>query len=240
MPIERYYTPVSFDLNGLLEIKETEFHHMTRVMRTRHGDSVELVNGKGALAQATVQDIGKEKALLQIDSIFQEPERPVQLILAQAFPKQNRLDFILEKGTELGVDAFWLFPGHLSVKKEIYPNQIERAQAVLIAAMKQCGRLTLPEVMIQPSLDQWKGIASTIYFGDLSENAPPFKDAWANDPSQAYPIIFVTGPESGFSGEEVRLLRTCGAIGVKLHENVLRTDTASLMALSLLSHWLMR
>ena len=238
MPIERYFLDNCFKINGHHELKGSEFHHLAHVMRTRKGDTVELVNGKGALAEAAVQDVLKEKALLKIENLVQEPTRPCRLILAQAMPKSNRLDFILEKGTELGVDTFWLFPGDCSAKKEIFPNQQERARALTIAAMKQCGRLTLPDIILQPALDQWPSLVEmTVFFGDLEPEAPPFEVAWKQLSSPSYPIVFITGPEAGLSKQEGQLLRSKGATGVKLHSNILRTDTASLMALGLLSHW---
>jgi 16S rRNA (uracil1498-N3)-methyltransferase len=239
MPAERYFLDHDLQLNGYQELKGSEFHHLAHVMRTQKGESIELVNGKGILAQATVQNISKDKALLKIEQVHQASTSPCRLILAQAYSKSHRMDFILEKGTELGVDSFWLFPGLHSAKKECYPSQLERAQAVTIAAMKQCGRLYLPEIILQPSIDQWKNFDNmTAFFGNLEPEAPLFEKAWRSLHSPAFPLVFVTGPEGGFSQQEIIGLKEKGALGVKLHENILRTETASLMALSLLSHWL--
>lgn len=240
MPAERYYLDHVFKLHEQQELKGSEFHHLAHVMRTRKGNMVELVNGKGSLAQAIVQDLTKDKAILKIEHLYQQPDIPCRLILAQAMPKLNRLDFILEKGTELGVNSFWLFPGHHSAKKECYPSQLERSQLVAIAAMKQCGRLYLPTLHLQPAIDQWQNLINTpTFFGDLDPKAPLFETAWKSLNNFSNPIMFVTGPEGGFSQQEVQCLKDQGAQGVKLHDNILRTDTASLMALSLLSHWLL-
>lgn len=238
MPAERYFLEGSFQLHESQELTGSEFHHLAHVMRTRKGEHVELVNGQGALAQAIVDNLKKDKAILTIERVDQEKKSPCRLILAQAFPKPNRLEFILEKGTELGVDAFWLFPGHHSMKKDCYPSQIERARTITIAAMKQCGRLYLPSICVQPPIDQWEAFTQTAFFGDLDPIAPLFEVAWRQLNSPSYPIVFMTGPEGGFSSQEERTLTHLGAIGVKLHANVLRTETASIMALSLLSHWL--
>lgn len=237
MPIERYFSATSFQMNQVCELKEAEFHHLAHVMRTRKGDTVELVNGQGSLAQAHVQSIEKNRALLQIENVLQADPPSYQLILAQALPKPNRLDFILEKGTELGVTSFWLFPGELSAKKEFYPHQVERAQSLTIAAMKQCGRLTLPEIHLLPPLAQWTKWPSLAFFGDVEPKAPAFEAVWKQ--SQGSFSLFITGPESGFSAQEVEVLKNQGVKGVKLHPHILRTETASLMALSLLSHWMM-
>lgn len=240
MRAERYFFESSFKSDEYQELKGSEFHHLAHVMRARKGDAIELVNGKGALAQAFVQDLTKDKALLKIGKVHQQPEPPCRLILAQAIAKSNRMDFILEKGTELGVDSFWLFPGHHSAKKEYYPSQIEHGRMVTIAAMKQCGRLYLPSMVLQPPIDHWQNLTTmSTFFGDLDPEAPFFQHAWKELTSPTYPILFITGPEGGLSKQEVQSLKNQGALSVKLHDHILRTETASLVALSLLSHWLL-
>lgn len=237
MPSERFFLEHSFKAQECQELTGAEFHHLAHVMRAHKGDAVELINGKGALAQATVEQLKKDKALLRIIQVDQQPESPCRFILAQAIPKANRLDLILEKGTELGVDCFWLFPGVHSLKKECYPNQIERARVVTISAMKQCGRLYLPSIEMRPPIDQWNPLNDkTAFFGDLDKQAPLFEKSLRKASPFSSPIVFITGPEGGFSAEEEQSLRDLGAIGVKLHANVLRTETASLMAVSLMTH----
>jgi len=242
MPAERYYIESEIQPNLVVELKNSEFHHLVHVMRSKKGDEVELVNGKGSIGLAIINDLKKDKALLQIIKAEHHPSPPFRLILAQAFPKPHRLDLILEKGTELGVNEFWLFPGHHSAQKNWFPSNMDRAKSVTIAAMKQCGRLDLPQVCYLPelSMDKWKDLQSTTpFFGDLSTQACLFQSAWYKEASHKYPIVFAIGPEGGFSNEEEDILRNLGAIGVRLHENILRTETASIMAISLLSHWLL-
>ena len=240
MPAERYFVEDAFRVGETCELKGSEFHHLAHVMRTRKGEEVELVNGRGALAQAVVHQLGKDRAALTIQNVLQEEYVPAcRIILAQAMPKPNRLDFILEKGTELGVDCFWLFPGNLSAKKEFFPHQLERARHLTIAAMKQCGRLILPAIELKPALEEWPVLDHLLpYFGDVSPDAPLFEETSDAIRSAGIPILFFTGPESGFNMQETDVLRNLGAKGVKLHSNILRTDTASLVALSLISHWL--
>ena len=204
MPAERYFIEECLIAGKTCELKGAEFHHLAHVMRTRKGEEVELVNGKGALAQAIVDQMGKDRADLNIQSVHQAPEPPCRMILAQAFPKPNRLEFILEKGTELGVDAFWLFPGELSAKKEFFPHQLERARLLTISAMKQCGRLTLPGIELKPSLDKWPLLEQALpFFGDVEPEAPLFEDSASAIRAANLPILFFTGPESGFNENEV-------------------------------------
>lgn len=239
MPAERYFIEEPLIAGKSFELKGAEFHHLAHVMRTRKGEEVELVNGKGTLAQATVEQVGKDRATLSIQTLHEAPEALCRIILAQAFPKPNRLDFILEKGTELGVDTFLLFPGDLSAKKDFFPHQMERARLLTISAMKQCGRLMLPAIELKPPLEKWPLLEQVLpFFGDVEPEAPLFEDSAQAIRAASDPVLFFTGPESGFSAKEVDILRKLGAQGVKLHSNILRTDTASIAALSLLSHWM--
>lgn len=241
MPVERYFLDESLKQHETKLIKGTEFHHLAHVLRSRLGDAVEIVNGRGVLAQATIQSIAKDQAMVRIEQLADEAPVSNRMILAQALPKANRLDFILEKGTELGVDEFWLFPGQLSQKKDFSANQFERARSITIAAMKQCGRLTLPAIKILPALEKWSQMSGRAFFGHTGEDAELFSRVWEQT-KQTHsddPITFFVGPESGWSPEEIQQLRLKGAKGVKLHNNVLRTDTASLAAVSLIHHWML-
>src|SRR5258708_13297326 len=96
--------------------------------------------------------LDKKQASLRIDSVLQDKESVKQIILAQGLPRMNHLEWIVEKGTELGVSAFWLFPGLLSEKVALSDNQHTRLQHLILAATNQCGRLTLPELVLNPPL----------------------------------------------------------------------------------------
>lgn len=236
MPAERYYHPELLEEGNRIHIKDQEHHHLVHVMRTRLGDSIEIVNGNGQLAQAVVDSLQKKSATLLINSIETEQPSKERIILAQGMPRQNRLEFILEKCTELGVTEIWLFPAARSEKKDFSENQLERIHLLTVAAMKQCGRLFLPKIVIMPQLKQWKDIEiSPIFFGDTGPHAEPFSVSWQKL-GKKNEAIFCIGPESGFAPEEIDYLQQLNALGVKLHPNILRTDTAAIAAITLLSH----
>lgn len=226
MPINRYFIDLPLTKEEAVFLEGDEAYHLISVTRIKVGEIVELVNGKNQLAHAEVIEIKKKEALLKIQKVETTSPPQHQFILAQAIPRLNRLDTILEKGTELGMSAIWLFPGQRSEKKEI--NE-ERSKKIIINAMKQCGRLDLPPIVLKPPLEKWQKqeIVNKPYFGDLSANAPSFSTVKENQ------IIFFIGPESGFAENEIEILKGFQAKGVKLHPNILRTDTASLVALSI-------
>ncbi len=230
MPAERYFLDALFSEGQEIALAGDECHHLCTVMRTQVGEKVELVNGKNQLAVASVQAIGKKRALLRLESLSSKTPPP-SVILAQAIPRFHRLETILEKGTELGATQFWLFPGMRSEKKELSPAQQERMRLIAISAMKQCGRLDLPAIELMPPLASWPIPIGNLFYGDTRPDAPRFKGR----ATLADPLLFFIGPEKGFDEKEIALLeQKFGAMGVKLHENILRTDTASLVALSLI------
>ncbi len=235
MPAERYFYNQHIDTGAILSLTDQEYHHLVHVMRSQPNDEIELVNGQGLLAKARVQTIAKKNVLLQVESTQLATPPATQLILAQAIPRMNRLEFILEKSTELGVTEIWLFPGTHSERKHFNAQQMERLQAITIAAMKQCGRLFLPKLIMTPKLSAWQEIPIPAFFGDISPAAPPLASVWQPHPTNPSACICI-GPESGFTAEETARLLQLGMKGVKLHPNILRTDTAAIAALSLLSH----
>lgn len=233
MPADCYYSPEIFHQSQKIILEGTEAHHLINVMRKRADDFVTVVNGQGQLAIARIEENEKRRALLTIVEIKSEEAVQQKLILAQGLPKMNRLETILEKATELGMAEIWLFPCQGSEKQDLTPNQKERMQGILVSAMKQCGRLYLPKIEILSPLKKWNSLPYSAYFGDLRTSAEAFWTLLVEKTKRS--MIFFIGPESGFSEEEIGYLERLGAKGLKLHQNILRTDTAAITACYLMS-----
>ncbi len=99
--------------------------------------------------------------------------------------------------------------------------------------MKQCGRLHLPKIVFRQDLDNWKDLEYPAFFGDVETSARSFLDVYKREDAHKG-VMFFIGPETGFSDKETDKLRTLGVTGVKLSGNILRTDTAALVALALI------
>lgn len=236
MPVERFFSSSELVPGQQIPLKDREFHHLAHAVKIKEGETVELVNGKGVLATATVIKLGKKEAILNIlESVFSPPSS-IEVILAQALPRMNRLDNILEKATELGVTQIWVFPGMHSERKQLSDAQMEHMQQIVLSAMKQCGRMHLPSISIKPSLLKWPKMEYAAFFGDVDPLAPSLYQLLS--PTEQQSSIFFIGPESGFSEEETCHLTSLGVKGVKLNSNILRTDTAAIAALSLITHYL--
>lgn len=231
MPENRFFTPQPLNI-GEAVLEEEEAHHLQHVMRLVEGDRVELIDGRGSLAKAVIKKRTKRAIFLEVKEVHIDPPTDFSVIIAQAIPRFQRLDVILEKGTELGMTELWLFPGVKSEKIQFTEPQKERVQKILISAIKQCGRLYLPKVFYKEPLKEWNDLPYPLFFGDLTPNTPRFIDAYGT-PEKG--VIFAVGPESGWSQEEQGSLKKLKGKAVSLSSNILRTDTAPLAALSLIS-----
>lgn len=203
-------------------LSDEEEKHL-RVLRVREGEAVEIVNGHGVLAKATLL----KRGTLSITQILRNEKRHPLALLAIGMPRRQKVEWIIEKGTELGADSFLLFPCERSEQE--LPSHTERLHALAVSAMKQSGRLFLPTFQLLSSLNEAVRASPFRLFGDVRTSAPLLID----EPLPSAPLFF-TGPEGGFTKEEITLLENSPAKGVKLHENILRAETAPLAALSVL------
>jgi 16S rRNA (uracil1498-N3)-methyltransferase len=237
MPHDRFYTENELSPGSGFTLENDEFHHLTHVMRVKVDEEIECFNGKGALSQARVVRLEKKAAHLEVIEVQNTLPPSCPLIIAQALTRASKLDYIVEKGCELGMNTLWLYRADHSEKGDISPNQWTRLQHLMIMACKQSGQLWLPEIKFFPSLAALPREGLTEYFGDTDPNAPYFESAWKRSPPQKG-ALFAVGPERGFSDKEEVQLKARGAVGVRLSPLILRTETAPLAALALMSHWL--
>jgi 16S rRNA (uracil1498-N3)-methyltransferase len=236
MPLHRYYSDRELTTGSVVTLTDVENHHLVRVVRAVEGQNVEIVNGRGVLATATVHLVKGSLAQLEVTDIQHAVASSRKLILVQALPRIPRLDFIIEKATELGVDQIILFPAVKSERPALSAQQQQRCQMIAVNAMKQCGRLFLPELVCWPKISKWPVFTGRGYFGDVNPQAAPlWQILCASSQPADVPLAFCVGPESGLTDAEEATLVQLGWQGVKLHTNILRTDTAPLVALSLLS-----
>jgi 16S rRNA (uracil1498-N3)-methyltransferase len=219
MPAERFYKDI--DLHGLISIEGAEHHHLAHVMRVRIGDEIEVVNGRGGLARAKVIAISRHDASLEILTASQTSTLASKLSLAVPLMRPSKLELVIEKCTELGADAFYLYPAQYSEKDDLSQHQVDRLHLIAISAMKQCGRLDLPPLKLVDSLNDLLIMPAIFLFGDTRPNTE-FHREKEN-------VVFITGPEKGFSTKELELLDK-KAKGVRLHRNILRAETAPIVA----------
>ncbi len=234
MPAYRYYIESSFKEKEIT-LKGPEHEHLQRVMKQREQERAELVNGQGSLAQATILQIGKKETLFEIDRVDFHPIT-FKFILYQALTTPSHLEIIAEKGTELGMSELLLFRGEHSTGY-FSEQKCKRLELKIIAALKQSGRLYLPTIKWVENLESIDNQADFSCFGDVEKDAPPlFRILPKSKALRSF--SFCSGPERGFTDQEIEALKKKGFLGASLHSNILRTETAPLTFLSLIHHHL--
>jgi len=231
MPAYRFYLdrPLQEGAEGPLAPKEAR--HVS-VMRLAEGEQIELINGKNQVAIATLTTVSAKKVEVEIKSVRQGMAKRREFVLYQALCESARLDLLLQKTTELGVSEIKLFPAERSPKKALSDHQKERMDALLISAIKQCGRLDLPILSFMGPIAAWQLPQEPLFFGDTSPQTPLLLSCLKEEKR----VGFVVGPPSGFTEKEVEELTKRGALGVKLNEHILRSETAAITAVSLGMH----
>jgi 16S rRNA (uracil1498-N3)-methyltransferase len=217
-----------------IELSPEEARHALTVLRLSAGDEVELFDGAGGVAQGTLASAGKKGATVEIAHRQLAPRPSFEVELAFAIPKGKRLDWLLEKATELG--AAVLSPVVLErsvVTPDLSEHAAERWRGICISAAKQCGNNFLPK--INPPRELGRFLAEMLpgdrllILGD-PDGQPllPFLNAHPH-PSAA---TIMVGPEGGISeGEQAQIVRA-GFAAVRLGNLILRVETAAIALLA--------
>ena len=219
--------------------------HLNRVLRLGRGDLIEVWDGQGRsyTAQITQSDEAKSRARL-LTPILREREPRLKLTLAKALIKGERMDFVLQKGTELGVHTFVPTICRRSVVrlgKEREIRRRQRWQRIVREAAKQCGRTFVPVVTpvlgLEKVLQEYREKGSQIIFPYEGEEGRGLDEVLGNIFTQSGTgagVLLMVGPEGGFTPEEVGLAAQYGAQIVSLGPRVLRSETATLAAVSII------
>jgi len=225
--LQLFYDP---DLEaGTHRLRAAEAKHAFQVLRKKVGDRLNLVDGRGSWFSAEVAAISKRECLLDVQ-LERAPEKRAdhQLLLLVAPTKNiDRFEWILEKATEIGIDAIQPILTEHSERKRIRPDRLER---VLEAAMKQ-------------SLRAWKPVLHDLlpFEEALAKLTPTTNKYLAYLGAEDTPLLhqrctagtdvgIAVGPEGGFSPAEAAYARSCGFEYVSLGPNRLRTETAAIAA----------
>jgi 16S rRNA (uracil1498-N3)-methyltransferase len=212
-------------------IDGVELRHLTKVMRLAKGDCVELFDGKGTTAQATIEKITKDTALLKIQTLNKSAIRSNRrIIIASSEAKAQRFELVIGKCTELGVDRILPVIFERTVKQPQGQNVLRRYELIAVESAKQCQRNFLP--MIDKPQNFAQAIEqltkeypdAKIIFGSLTEGTISVINFEFNTED----IIAFIGPEGGFTEVEEKALKALGATAIKLTDTILRIETAAI------------
>ncbi len=206
------------------------------VLRKRSGDRVQVVDSGGAAYAATLAVDGHDvhatlDALLERDRV----ETALAITIAQAVPKGQKMDLVVEKATELGAHAIVPVRSARVIGHDTGAAKLERWRRIAKSAAQQSGRTRVPAVA---DVHDWDALLATFASYDrvyipweLSDPAP-LREVFERELAAARSVLVVIGPEGGFAAEEVERARAAGATPISLGRRILRTETAALVVLA--------
>ncbi len=233
----RFHVQQSLAAGQQLELPADVAHHIN-VVRMEPGDTLTLFNGDGGEYTAVLTDVQKKKAWAEI-KVFdpREAELPFAVTLAQALPEGSKMDWIIEKAVELGVAGIQPLAARRCVVRlsaERAEKKLEHWNGIVVSASEQCGRNRLASVAAPLEFRDWIARQDLHKRVILTPRATESLADWArHQPAQALSIM--VGPEGGFSDEEEAEALRHGALPLSIGPRVLRTETAALAAVSILS-----
>jgi len=239
-PRTRLYVGADLAAGGSVALAAPQAHYLKTVLRLERGAPVALFNGRDGEWRAVIEGFGKESGTVRVERRTREqvPEPDLWFVFAPV--KRARIDFVVEKATELGVSV--LQPV-LTERTQVGRVNLDRLSANVREAAEQTERLTLPEVRVPLSLERMLALwpaGRRLLLCDESGHSPDIASALHAEQPGVWGVL--TGPEGGFTERELDALRNLPFVcAVGLGPRVLRADTAALAALAvfqaLLGDW---
>jgi 16S rRNA (uracil1498-N3)-methyltransferase len=226
-----------------------ELHHITHVMRLKVGETIDIFDGEGHEARAIVVNENGEADspfCLKIISDIISVEQSIKLTLFQAIPKGKRIDTLIEKCTELGISEIVPMVTERVIVKisdsKSEKHKISRWQSIALSAAKQCGRADIPNIKEVVSINnvfEKCEKPDCILIASLEDSAQSFQKVLREIKASGKPIdsigVFI-GPEGDFTEKEHDFLVESGALPVSFGKLIMRVETASIYATSILAY----
>ena len=236
MHIPRIYLSNPLAANKNVILPENAFHHVIRVLRLKPGGHLILFNGEGGEFHATLEHVDRHTATVRVEKyVDREAESSLKITLAQSIAKGVRMDYSLQKATELGVDKILPLITQRSVvhsSKDQITKRLLHWRRVAISACEQCGRNRVPTILTPMNYLNWlqlrcKGEIALLLNPDADRNLTQL-------PPPVGSITLLIGPEGGLTPEEITAAKAVGFIDIRMGPRILRTETAGVAALAAL------
>jgi 16S rRNA (uracil1498-N3)-methyltransferase len=236
----RFYCPVALKTGEVLDLPTAAARHV-QVLRMQPGHTLTLFNGEGGEFEAVVARMGRSDVQVRVGAFSsQECEAEQEVVLAVGMPANERMDWLIEKATELGVARIVPLMTERTVLR-LNGDRAEKKQAhwqsIAVSACEQCGRNRVPVVEAPSKFDQWLEQMSNVARKGILSLQPQSRTVagWkAQAGAQQGPWWVLSGPEGGLSAQEDALAREKGFVPLSLGARVLRAETAALAVLVML------
>lgn len=237
MTLPRVYYPHPLQLASLITLNQAASHHLLTVLRLQTGEPLQLFNGEAGAYAAVLADSQKKLAVVEIkEFIATERESPLLIHLGQAISRGERMDYTVQKSVELGVKRITpLFTERCGVQlnAERAQNRVAHWQKIAINASEQCGRCRITTIDNPQTLAgffaQATGLRLICSLFATPQILPP-------PTTPVTQITLLIGPEGGFAPHELAQAQQAGFHPLSLGPRILRTETAAVVALTLLQN----
>ena len=230
MRLSRFFIDAPLSL-GQHELPEAQAHYISRVLRHVAGDAVQLFDGSGQEYLGELIDVGKKAVRVELrEQLAGQAESPLRIHLGQGLSRGERMDWAIQKATELGVSEITPIVSErceVRLKDERADKRLAHWRQVAISACEQCGRSVLPVIHAPISLAEWQGHVQAELKLVLHPVAAPLESH-----ARPHSLAFLIGPEGGLSEAEVAQAKAAGFHAARLGPRVLRTETAPVVALA--------
>ncbi len=236
MRIPRLYVDAPLVVGAAIALPDGAHRHVAQVLRLGVGDAVRVFDGTGGVYEARITATARAGTEIVLSTYREEEtESPLRITLAQGIARGERMDYVLQKAVELGVSAIVPLITERTVVKLDAQRAAERHrhwQHVVVSACEQCGRNRVPGVGPAVALETWLQHTPN---DELKLLLDPGAEQRLDDyTTPAAGVTLLVGPEGGFSARERTSMLARGCYGLRLGPRVLRTETAALVALSVL------
>ena len=236
MRIPRIYTAQAMPVGAEILLPEQAGEHAVRVLRLERGHPLILINGDGCEYDAELASLAKRAVTAVIMKVREvDREASLSITLAQSIARGEKMDWILQKATELGVSNIVpLVTERTEVKldEERAERRMAHWDSVIESACEQCGRTTLPALAPPQRIDRW--LTALDFNGVRLAMIPDGETTVRELRSTNSGVVVVVGPEGGLSEQDVSMLRQADFFGLKLGPRILRTETAGIAAIAAL------
>ena len=223
-----------------VELPEHAAHHAREVLRLRAGAEVHVFDGAGHEWHAVLEEVSRRSVSARmLHAVVARAESPLQLVLAMAALKGDRMELVLQKATELGVAAIWpvvTFRTDAAARPALEGSRAERWERVASGAAEQCGRAHVPQVAPTTTL---RGLIERPFDGSrIALLETPGHAPLASLAIAARSALLLVGPAGGFEPAEAEELRAAGFDAASLGPRILRAETAAVAAVAIAqSRW---
>lgn len=230
--IFRVFEPTIYANNSSLLLSEENHHIVARVLRKEVGDTIELVNGNGQIAEAKLETMGKKTSEVAIIHVkeFQPIKPSIRLLVGSL--KGEKLSWVVQKSTELGINEIGFFNSDHSVAQKS-ESFLDKLNKTAIEAIRQSGNPFLPKTLFYPSLQDLKFCTDTNHWNIVLDEASNFPVSKILHEAAPIAITIFIGPEGGLSREEKIFLQAQNCRMVRIAPYILRADTAAITAAAL-------